>query len=136
MGQLLGMVKARLTDELHRRLDAAGYTDIRPVHGPVFHHLTPEGLRLSQLAELSRMTKQAMAEHVLELEGLGYLIRVPDAADGRAKLIQPTDKSLAAMAVARDALHDIEVDWGMALGERRVAQMRDTLEAIRAMYDR
>src|SRR3982751_2829769 len=91
MGQLLGAVRTALSDELNRRLHDAGYTDIRTSHGPVFHHLPPGGMRLSQLAELARMTKQAMAEHIAELEGLGYVVRVPDPADGRAKLICPTE---------------------------------------------
>jgi len=75
-----------------------------------------------------------MAEHVADLEHLGYVVRVPDIADGRAKLIRPTDKTLAAMAVARDALRDIEAEWGTALGESRVTQMRATLEDIRTLY--
>ena len=134
MGQLLGAVRTALSDELNRRLHDAGYTDIRASHGPVFHHLPPAGIRLSQLAELARMTKQAMAEHIAELEALGYVIRVPDPADGRAKLICPTERSLAAMEVASVALRDIEADWAAKVGERRIAQMRATLEAIRALH--
>jgi DNA-binding MarR family transcriptional regulator len=134
MGQLLGDVKDALIDDLHERLHAAGFTDIRPAHGCVFRFIPPEGMRLSDLAAAARMTKQSVGEHVFELEQLDYIERVPDPADGRAKLIRPTKKGLASMQVARQAFAEIEAGWAQAVGERRVAELRSALEAVRALY--
>jgi len=133
LSQLLSDVKDALVDELHRRMAANGYADIRPVHGAVFRHLPPDGIRLTQLAAATGMTSQAMGEHVLELERLGYVVRVPDAEDRRAKLIRPTRAGVSLMMFAREALREIEAEWGARLGEDRIAGMRATLEAIRSL---
>lgn len=134
IGQLLVETKDALIDEFQSRMHEAGYTDIRESHGCVFRHLPPEGLRLSDIAELARLTKQSVGEHVVALEELGYVERVPDERDGRVKIIRPTEKGLASMVVARKAFADVEAAWGKAIGEERVAAMRDALEAIRALY--
>ncbi len=131
LSQLLGDAKEALIAELHERFDEAGYGDIRPVHGAVFRHLPPNGIRLADLATRARMTAQAMGDHVGDLERLGYVVRIPDPQDGRARLIKPTARGVSAMMFAREAVRAIEADWGEAVGAERVAELRATLEDIR-----
>jgi DNA-binding MarR family transcriptional regulator len=133
VGVLLTEAKDALIADFHRRMHEAGYTDIRESHGCVFRHLPPEGLRLSDIAELARLTKQSVGEHVGVLEELGYVERVPDDRDGRVKIIRPTKKGLASQKAARQAFLDIEAGWAEQIGAERVAAMRDALEAIRAL---
>jgi DNA-binding MarR family transcriptional regulator len=128
--KLLDDAKQLVLSELHSRLAAGGYPDVRPSHGCVFRWLPEEGLRLSELATLNDMTKQAIGEHVDELVERGYVERVPDPVDGRAKLVRPTAKGREVMALARKSFGEIEAEWGERVGERRVAQLRETLEAI------
>ena len=47
------------------------------------------GIRLTHLAERALMTPQAMSELVEHLVSHGYLERMPDPSDRRAKLICP-----------------------------------------------
>jgi DNA-binding MarR family transcriptional regulator len=75
------------------------------------------------------MTPQSVGEHDDELERLGYLERVPDRSDRRAKLIRPTERGLAVIDAARRALSEIESEWSAAVGPRAVLQLRKTLEA-------
>ena len=105
---LLGEAKELALDELHRRLGSEGYPDIRPGHGcDCFIEL--EGSRLTQLAERAGMTKQAVGEMVADLEQLGYLERVPDPGDGRAKIIRLSARGWEAQAAAADRIFaDIE----------------------------
>jgi DNA-binding MarR family transcriptional regulator len=131
LSQLLGDAKDALIAELHERFRDAGYGDIRPVHGAVFRNLPPDGTRLADLATRAQMTAQAMGDHVGELERLGYVIRIPDPGDRRARLIKPTARGLSAMMFAREAVRAIEADWGEAVGPERVAELRATLEDIR-----
>src|SRR3954453_24188182 len=131
LSQLLGDAKDAVIDELHERFAEGGYGDIKPVHGAVFRHLPPAGVRLSDLALKSGMTAQSMGDHVGELERLGYLIRVPDPQDRRARLIKPTARGISAMMFAREALRAIEASWADAVGEQQVSDLRATLEAIR-----
>jgi DNA-binding MarR family transcriptional regulator len=132
LSQLLGDAKDALIDELHERFREAGYGDVKPAHGAVFRQLPPAGTRLSDLALRAGMTAQAMGEHVSELERLGYVVRIPDPQDGRARLIKPTARGVSVMMFAREALREIEAAWAEAVGEERVAGLRETLEAIRA----
>jgi DNA-binding MarR family transcriptional regulator len=129
--ELLEDVRQGLVASAQRRVRAAGFEDVRAAHKCVFRFLEPSGVRLRELADRAGMTPQSVGEHVDELERLGYVERVPDAGDRRAKLIRPTARGTAAMQAALDALGAIEREWNEALGPRRLAQLRRALEAIR-----
>ena len=79
-----------MTEHIHARLAEQGHPHIRVAHGNVFQFLDDEGTRVSVLAERAQMTKQSMGELVAHLEAHGYVERVPDPSDGRAKLVRPT----------------------------------------------
>ncbi len=96
-------------EELHRRLAERGFADIRHSHGCVFRWVEPDGTRLTELAENAGHSKQAVGEFVCDLEAMGYVERVPDPLDGRAKIIRLTDRGAEAKAVgARDLRRDRE----------------------------
>jgi DNA-binding MarR family transcriptional regulator len=114
------------------RAPERGYTDIRPGHGCVFGNIDPDGSRLTDLADRAGMTKQSVGEVTSDLEQRGYLERVPDPADGRAKIIRLTDRGHEAHAIGRGLIEDIERDWADRFGTERVAALRVALEAITA----
>ena len=127
---LLMTAKSAAIQELYDRLTEHGYEGIREGHGCVFGFIEPEGSRLTFLAESSGLTKQAVGEAVDDLQRLGYVERVPDPTDGRAKIVHLTKKGAKARAVGRSALEDVERRWAEEIGEERVAAMRETLEDI------
>src|SRR5436190_3753832 len=124
---LLGVVKELAMEELHRRLHEQGYSEIRPGHGCVFRFIDEEGTRLTELAERSGFSKQAVGEVVADLEALGYVERVPDPVDGRAKRIILTNLGREAFAAGRRIFADIERRWVAEFGEERIAQLRETV---------
>jgi DNA-binding MarR family transcriptional regulator len=130
MIRLLDAAFDEFSDELTRRVYAAGYTDIRPGHGCVFGTIDPEGSRLTDLAERAGMTKQTVGEVTSDLEKLGYVERVPDPSDGRAKIIRLTARGRDAHAIGRGLIDGIEHDWADRFGSERVAALRDLLEEI------
>ena len=132
LAHLLAEAKERFISELHRRLHAAGYSEITG-NGVVFRWLDPAGSRLADLVERSGMTKQAFGEHIASLEQHGYLVRLPDPADGRAKLVMLTERGLAAHALARTLFAEIEDEWAQAVGPEAFASLRDTLERLLAL---
>jgi DNA-binding MarR family transcriptional regulator len=67
---------------------------------------------------------------VNELERLGYVERVPDAADGRAKLVRPTERGHAVVAEARRVAREIEAEWTALIGRERMDALRAGLEAL------
>ncbi|HEY2766698.1 MAG TPA: MarR family winged helix-turn-helix transcriptional regulator [Solirubrobacteraceae bacterium] len=127
---LLESVKQDLLEEMYRRVAAAGYPGLRPSHGCVFRYLDVDGSRLSELAEKSGMTKQAFGEHVANVEALGYVVRIPDPEDGRAKRVVPTPRGREALILGRQVFADLEREWAEAIGVERVAALRETLREI------
>ena len=120
------------SEELARRLAQTPYNDIRATHGCVFGNIEPEGSRLTDLAERAHMTKQTVGEVATELERRGYLERVPDPSDGRAKIIRLTKRGRAAQSLGREIIGDIEQEWAERFGAERVGALREALEMITA----
>ena len=116
--------------ELHGRLGEEGHPAIRAGHGCVFRFIAPEGSRVTTMAELAGMSKQAVSEVVDDLEALGYVQRVADPADRRAKLITLTELGWEGQAAAKRIFADIEREWAERYGESRVATMREVMEQI------
>jgi DNA-binding MarR family transcriptional regulator len=120
-----------LSDEMYRRLHARGFEDIPAAHGRnVMRHLDYEGTRLTDLAERSRSTKQAVGELVDLLVERGYVERRPDPRDGRAKLVVPTARGREAKDAARRCLAEIDAEWTERLGEARMGALRGMLAEL------
>lgn len=120
------------TEVLHRRFAERGHVQIRPAHGDVMQFLDAGGTRVSVLAERAQMTKQSMAELVAHLERLGYVERIPDPGDRRAKLVRATPRGRELYAIARQVVAEIEAEWTALLGKAKMRQLRDLLEELNA----
>jgi|EndMetStandDraft_8_1072994.scaffolds.fasta_scaffold321700_2 DNA-binding MarR family transcriptional regulator len=120
-----------LNDLVLARLAERGHGEVRAAHGVVFQYLDDHGTTVSTLSERAQMTKQAMAELVLHLEKRGYLTRVPDPADRRAKLVLPTERGREVISIAQDLVPELESRVRDIVGAERVSALRDDLEAIR-----
>jgi DNA-binding MarR family transcriptional regulator len=126
---LIGEVYQLLGDRIVAGVQAAGHP-IRASHSAVFIHMDLDGIRLSHLAAKATMTAQAMGELVDDLQRLGYLERLPDPTDGRAKLIRLTESGIAALQSAFDTIATIEDDLSRLLGRRRLVDLRATLREV------
>jgi DNA-binding MarR family transcriptional regulator len=131
---LLTEVKLALIDKLRERIAEAGHPEIREGHGCVFGFIDLEhGSRLTELAATAGLTKQAVGEAVTELERLGYVTRVPDPHDGRAKIIKLTDRGLDAVIKGRRIFAEIESEWAEQIGPELVASLREAVTRIAAL---
>jgi DNA-binding MarR family transcriptional regulator len=130
MIRLLSVAFDDFCEGLERRLADTPYNDIRISHGCVFGNIEPEGSRLTELAERARMTKQSVGEVTSDLEQRGYVERVPDPSDGRAKIIRLTERGRAAQALGVELIDELEEEWAERFGADRVAALREALEAI------
>ena len=113
---LLSEAAEELTTQLVDRLWAAGYADIRPAHRMVFAYIDADGTRLTELAERAHITHPSMSELVTGLVKLGYLERVPDPTDGRARLVRLTAEGRRVQRRALEEIADIEATWLRRLG--------------------
>lgn len=122
-------------EDRHLELMAArGFDDVRRAHNAVFVNLPGEGRRLTDLAGDADMSKQAMGELVDDLVLKGYLTRVPDPSDGRAKLIVWDDRGEAAHDATLAVFAELEADVAEILGVTQAGEMRRMLaELLRAV---
>lgn len=120
-----------LNDLVFVRLAERGHGEIRAAHGAVFQYLDDTGTTVSTLAARAQITKQALAELVLDLEARGYVSREPDPNDRRAKLVRPTERGREVVAIAQDLVPELEDRISAVLGAERVEALRADLDTIR-----
>ena len=122
--------------KLYAGLADAGFADTAPSWGHnVFHYLREGGLRLTELAERARTTKQAMRYVVNQLEEAGYVERAPDPTDGRAKTIRLTERGWEVRRVADEIMEGIAEECARRLGEGRMRQFEGLVEEVRSVLE-
>jgi len=107
-----------------------GMAGLRPLHALVLIPLLGGGRHASDLADTLGVSRQAVAQVVTRLERDGYLMRVTDPGDARAKLICLTSRGRAALRTMRTSALAVEDEWRQRLGPERLASFRDTLLAL------
>lgn len=93
---------------------------MRMPHVALMAHITGEGRRVSEFAELMQVTRSAASQLVTILEQHGLVERVPDPRDGRAALVRATPAADLGFRVARHRYAEIEDEWQQILGARRL----------------
>lgn len=130
VGALLRGVWQWVRDQMYAGVVAAGYDDLNAAHVSLWRYPGLNGLRPTQLADRAGITKQSVNDLLGHMERQGYLLRVPDSADGRARVIQLTARGLelekriyAEAGAAQQRIAEI-------LGPRRFAQLHSSLEVL------
>jgi DNA-binding MarR family transcriptional regulator len=106
------------------------------MHESVFQWLGPNGDRVSDLAQHAGMTRQSMAELVDYLEAHGYVERVPDPSDGRALLVQRTDRGWMVNRTARRVVEETQAEWARALGREEFDHLLSHLRRLAGVIQR
>lgn len=119
--------------ELFRRLQQAGYGDLRISHLVVFQHIDPAGSRLTELAAKAQMTKPSMGYLVEYLEAAGYVERLPDPSDGRARLVHLTERGWKQIEDALDIIAEMEAELGAAMRPAQLTTLRRLLTSLGAI---
>ncbi|HEV2790560.1 MAG TPA: MarR family transcriptional regulator [Solirubrobacterales bacterium] len=129
---LLDVVSGALFAEFRSELEQSQFGDIRPTHGCVFRHVRGDGLRLTDIAERANMTKQSIGEIVDDLVAKGYVQRIPDPNDRRAKLVCLTERGEGAQGYGLSLFAKVEKRWAERYGADRISGLRELLEEIAA----
>ncbi|HEY6730068.1 MAG TPA: MarR family transcriptional regulator [Solirubrobacterales bacterium] len=129
---LLEVVFDVMVSEFRGEMRRSEFSDLRPVHGCVFRHVRKPGLRLTEIAERGNRTKQSVGEVVDDLVERGYVERIPDPDDRRAKLIRMTERGEEAQVYGFGILERIEKRWEERYGTERIADFREILETLTA----
>jgi DNA-binding MarR family transcriptional regulator len=129
---LLDVALESMLAEFRLELEDSRYADLRPTHGCVFRFVRDHGMRLTKLAELASITKQSAGEIVDDLVELGYVKRIPDPEDRRAKLICLTERGEEAQTHGFALFAEVEKRWMERYGRDKIEALRSTLEEIAA----
>jgi DNA-binding MarR family transcriptional regulator len=135
IGVLLFIPYRHMEDRVLKAVRDSGFDDLTLAQARVFQRIAPGGSRLTDLAEQAQMAKQSVAGLVDELERMGYVRRVPDPGDRRARLIKIAARGQRAAEVAQAAHDQIRSEWRVHLGARRFDQLQATLEELREITD-
>ena len=130
VGSMMRIAHHWVLAQVYARVVAAGYEDLGRSHIAMFRYPTPDGLRPSELADQLQITKQSVNDLLGEMEERGYLVRVPDPTDGRARVIRLTAKGHHLEEIVYDGAQSAELVIAELLGRRRFAQLRHSLENV------
>jgi DNA-binding MarR family transcriptional regulator len=127
IGLLLRLVYQAYAQEIDAALREAGFDDIRPPHANVFPFVPPQGITVSELAELARVRKQTMAQAVDQLERMGYVERRPNPRDRRSRLVFLTERGASVTPVTHAAAARVEERWAELTSPEELEALRATL---------
>jgi DNA-binding MarR family transcriptional regulator len=125
IGLLLRLVYQHYAEDIDAALREAGFGDIRPGAANVFPFVPPDGITVSELADLAMVRKQTMAQAVEQLERTGYVERRPNPHDRRSRLVFLTGRGASVPPVTHAAAARVEERWAQLTSPQ-------DLEAVRA----
>jgi DNA-binding MarR family transcriptional regulator len=135
LGILLFVANRALEQRAFEAVVAAGITDITLAQARVAARIAPDGTRVSDLALQARVTKQSAAFLVEQLEAAGYVERVPDPTDRRARLVRLTPRAQRVAQAANTEVERVLAEWADHVGEERLRQVYETLRDLRQITD-
>ncbi len=127
---LVNLVAASGVPHLRAAFAAAGLDGIRPAQAVALVPLAAGGLHASDLADRLKVSRQAVAQGIASLERNGYVTRVTDPGDARARIIELTPRGRQALRVMRSNAVALEKRWEQVLGPRRLGELRETLQVL------
>lgn len=127
IGLLLRLLYQHYAQDIDAALSEAGFGDIRPPHANVFPFVPPEGISVSELADLARVRKQTMAQAVEQLEDMGYVERRPNPHDRRSRLVFLTERGASVKPVTHATAARVEQDWARLTSPEELETLRATL---------
>jgi len=134
LATLMFIAYRAMDDQVIRGLRDAGF-EVTTAQSRIAQRIAVDGSRLTDLAEQAQVTKQTASLLVAALEREGLVERVPDPADGRARLIQLTSKGQIASGRAREVVMGVEDVWREHLGPELSAALYVALTKLRDIAD-
>lgn len=134
VGVLMFVAYRAMENRVLERLRDAGHP-VTLAQARVFQRIAPGGTRLTALAEQAQVTKQTAGFLVDQLEQAGYVERVPDPSDARARLVRIAPRGERAGRLAATVVAEVEEEWERHLGEGRMRDLRELLADLRPVTD-
>lgn len=135
LGRFLILLFRAFEDDLIRRLEAEGYSDVSPADLNVLRFVRPTGSTSIEIAKLAGITKQAIAKSIATIEAKGYLKRQPNSEDARSQIIVFTPKGKRLLKTCIAAIAQIETIYEAKVGNKTFAELKLALTQLIGIYD-
>jgi DNA-binding MarR family transcriptional regulator len=132
LARLFAIGYRQLIDSLHDRLQARGWTDVRPAFGFVLLAARDQPTSVTELAGLMGMTKQAASKLVDAMVSGGYIQRGTDAQDGRHRPVTLTSRGEELLSAVEQIYGELEAGWATLIGTAHLDRMRRDLVRVLA----
>jgi DNA-binding MarR family transcriptional regulator len=130
LARLFAIAYRMLIDSLHERLQAQGWTGVRPAFGFVLLAARGQPTSVTELASLMGTTKQAASKLVDAMVTGGYIQRGADPQDGRHRPVHLTTRGEELLCSVEQIYAELEEDWAKAIGASHVQRMRRDLMRV------
>jgi len=127
LARLFAIAYRQLIDSLHGRLQARGWTDVRPAFGFVLLAARDQPTSVTELAGLMGITKQAASKLVDAMISGGYIHRGTDPQDGRQRPVSLTGRGEELLSAVEQVYAELEDRWANLIGTSHVDRMRRDL---------
>ncbi|WP_069167208.1 MarR family winged helix-turn-helix transcriptional regulator [Nocardia altamirensis] len=135
VGLLMLIAYRSMEDRIFAALADSGYGGITIAQGRILAQIGADGTRLTELAARTQITKQTAGFLVDQLERGGFVERVPDATDGRARLVRLTARGQEGADFANSIAEQIQTEWSEHLGAGQMRALRKALTRLREITD-
>jgi DNA-binding MarR family transcriptional regulator len=125
-----------LMQEIRDRFAAEDWGPLRQSHFRLLSNVPREGIRITDLGERLRMTKQASGQFVSALVDTGHLEVCPDPHDARVRVVVRTALGDETVKAFNARILRMERKWAKAVGPERYAEFRRVLQDLGEMLTR
>jgi DNA-binding MarR family transcriptional regulator len=132
VGALLRLAYQTTRKHQLNKLRKHGFGDLNQALLNVMVYPHPDGVRPTDLAERTNMTRQATNYLIGQLEALGYLERRAQKGSNR-RLVYLTRRGWESIDCHRAAVLELEKQWAEAIGQKRFDDFRETLAQLVAL---
>ena len=122
LARLMGMGFRMLIDDLHARLIAEGWRDVRPAYGFVLLAIRDAETTTTDLARLLGVTKQATSKMLDAMERRRFVRRRASSDDARIKEVALAPRGQALLVAVEAIYADLEAEWADVIGTTAVAR--------------
>lgn len=140
LGNLLGMALRRFDARVLALMahnvevplalsNLAAREQVSAAHIHITRHLPTDGARLTELANVAGMSKQAMGDLVTQCEAWGLIQRTADPLDARAKRVRFTATGLVWLKAFKTAVTQAEAEFREEVGDAVATVVKLGLEA-------
>jgi DNA-binding MarR family transcriptional regulator len=130
---LLGVTRYLQTETMNELQQECGHGHLRLAFGPYISLLGLKGKRLTDLAQLLGISRQACNQAANQIEAAGYIARTADPCDGRAKQLVLTTRGLQLRDDGIRVIASLDEKFAGIAGARAIDDASKTLGRIHAM---